>query len=337
MREAMFYEKLEDHAVKCGLCPHRCVIQEGRRGICGVRENRGGILYSLVYGRAISSAIDPIEKKPLFHFYPGSDAYSIATVGCNLRCKNCQNYQISQMPKEIGQIEGMEISPEKIVEEANSAGCKSIAYTYTEPTIWFEYAFDTSILASKRGIKNIFVTNGYITEEALETAGNYIDAANIDLKSMREDFYRENCGGHLQPILDSIRLYKKLGIWIELTTLVIPTLNDSTEELQQIADFIVDIGEDIPWHVTRFYPHYQLTDLPPTPIETLQKAREIGLESGLRYVYEGNVPGEGGENTYCWNCNKMLIRRLGYRILNNEIEKSKCRFCREEIDGIGMG
>ncbi|UCD73302.1 MAG: AmmeMemoRadiSam system radical SAM enzyme [Candidatus Bathyarchaeota archaeon] len=336
MKGAMFYGELEDQAVRCGLCPHRCVIQEKKRGICGVRENQEGKLYSLVYGRAISCAIDPIEKKPLFHFYPGSEAYSIATVGCNLRCGNCQNYQISQMPKDGGRIEGTEIPPEKVVEEARSAECKSIAYTYTEPTIWFEYAYDTSIIASKKGIKNVFVTNGYITEEALKTAARHLDAANIDLKSMREDFYRENCGGHLQPVLDSIRLYKKLGIWIELTTLVIPTLNDSTEELQQIADFIVSVGKEIPWHVTRFYPHYKLLNLPPTPIETLQRAREIGLESGLKYVYEGNVPGEGGENTYCWNCGKILIRRLGYRILTNEIKDSRCRFCRERIDGKGM-
>jgi pyruvate formate lyase activating enzyme len=336
MREAMFYEELEDQAVKCGLCPHRCVIQENKKGVCGVRENQEGKLYSLVYGRSISCAIDPIEKKPLFHFYPGSQAYSIATVGCNLRCGNCQNYQISQMPKDGGRIEGTEIPPQKVVEEAHSARCKSIAYTYTEPTIWFEYAYDTSIIASKKGIKNVFVTNGYITEEALKTAARHLDAANIDLKSMREDFYRENCGGRLQPVLDSIRLYKELGIWIELTTLVIPTLNDSTEELQQIADFIVSVGKEIPWHVTRFHPQYKLLNLPPTPIETLKKAREIGLESGLKYVYEGNVPGEGGENTYCWNCGKILIRRLGYSILTNEIKDSRCRFCRERIDGKGM-
>lgn len=337
MKEAMFYEELEDHTVRCCLCPHRCVIQEDKRGICGVRENQEGKLFSLVYGRAISCAIDPIEKKPLFHFYPGSKTYSIATVGCNLRCGNCQNYQISQMPKESGRIEGTKIPPEKVVEEAHSAGCKSIAYTYTEPTIWFEYAYDTSIIASKKEIKNVFVTNGYVTKEALKTAGRHLDAANIDLKSMRESFYRENCGGHLQPVLDSIRLYKDLGIWIELTTLVIPTLNDSTEELRQIADFIVSVGKEIPWHVTRFHPYYRLLDLPPTPIEILQRAREIGLESGLRYVYEGNVPGEGGENTYCWNCGKILIRRLGYSILTNEIRDSKCRFCRERIDGKGMG
>jgi pyruvate formate lyase activating enzyme len=240
------------------------------------------------------------------------------------------------MPKDGGRIEGTEIPPQKVVEEAHSARCKSIAYTYTEPTIWFEYAYDTSIIASKKGIKNVFVTNGYITEEALKTAARHLDAANIDLKSMREDFYRENCGGRLQPVLDSIRLYKELGIWIELTTLVIPTLNDSTEELQQIADFIVSVGKEIPWHVTRFHPQYKLLNLPPTPMETLKKAREIGLESGLKYVYEGNVPGEGGENTYCWNCGKILIRRLGYSILTNEIKDSRCRFCRERIDGKGM-
>ena len=336
MREAMLYEGLKDHVVKCGLCPHMCTIQENGRGICGVRENRDGRLYSQVYGKAVSCAIDPIEKKPLFNFYPGSDAYSIATVGCNLRCRNCQNYEISQMPKETGRIEGMNTPPKKIVKEAHSAGCTSIAYTYTEPTIFFEYAYDTSTIASKKGIKNVFVTNGYITKQALKEIAPYLDSANIDLKSMREEFYREICGAQLQPVLDSISLYKDLGIWIELTTLVIPTLNDSSEELRRIADFIVGLGEEIPWHVTRFYPHYRLLDLPPTPIETLRRAREIGLEAGLRYVYEGNVPGEGGENTYCWSCGKLLIRRYGYRILANEIKDSKCRFCGEKIDGIGL-
>lgn len=336
MREAMLYEELKDHVVKCGLCPHMCTIQENDRGICGVRENRDGRLYSQVYGKAVSCAIDPIEKKPLFNFYPGSDAYSIATVGCNLRCRNCQNYEISQMPKETGRIEGMNTPPKKIVKEAHSAGCTSIAYTYTEPTIFFEYAYDTSTIASKKGIKNVFVTNGYITKQALKEIAPYLDSANIDLKSMREEFYREICGAQLQPVLDSISLYKDLGIWIELTTLVIPTLNDSSEELRRIADFIVGLGEEIPWHVTRFYPHYRLLDLPPTPIETLRRAREIGLEAGLRYVYEGNVPGEGGENTYCWSCGKLLIRRYGYRILANEIKDSKCRFCGEKIDGIGL-
>ncbi len=332
----MLYEKQEDRITKCILCPHMCAIRENKRGICGVRENRDGKLYSLVYGKAVSCAIDPIEKKPLFNFYPGSEAYSIATVGCNLKCRNCQNYQISQMPKETGRIEGTNVPPERIVEEAHSAGCTSIAYTYTEPTIFFEYAYDTSIIASKRGIKNVFVTNGYITKRALEEIGPYLDAANIDLKSMREGFYRDICGARLQPVLDSINLYKKLGVWIELTTLIIPTLNDSAEELRRIAEFIVDLGEEIPWHVTRFYPHYRLLDLPPTPIETLRRAREIGLEAGLRYVYEGNVPGEGGENTYCWNCGKLLIRRHGYSILADEIRDSKCRFCGEKIDGTGL-
>ncbi len=336
MKEAMFYQKLQARGTKCGLCPHRCTIQEDQRGICGVRENREGRLYSLAYGKAVSCAIDPIEKKPVFHFHPGSYAYSIATVGCNFRCRNCQNYEISQMPRKTGRIEGEDIPPEMIVREARSARCRSIAYTYTEPTVFFEYAYDTSILASKNGIKNVFVTNGYITREPLMKIAPYLDAANIDLKSMRDEFYRKNCGASLQPVLEAIKLYKELGVWIELTTLIIPTLNDSPEELRSIADFIATVGKEIPWHVTRFYPHYELLDLPPTPIETLRKAREIGIDSGLRYVYEGNVPGEGGENTYCWNCGKLLIRRYGYSILTNEIRDSKCRFCGKEIDGIEL-
>ena len=293
MREAMFYERLEGNLVKCNLCSHRCRIPESKRGVCGVRENRDGTLYSLVYGRAVAQAVDPIEKKPLFHFYPGSRIFSIATVGCNFRCLNCQNYDISQMPREYGSIIGESLLPEEIVEKAKRYGCRSIAYTYTEPTVFFEYAYETAKLASKEGIKNVFVTNGYITEEALRELAPYLDAANIDLKGFSEEFYRKVCGARLEPVLESIKLHRELGIWVEVTTLIIPTLNDSEEVLKGIAEFISGVGEDIPWHVSRFYPAYKLIDLPPTPPETLRKARKIGLEAGLRYVYQGNVPGEG--------------------------------------------
>lgn len=336
MREANFYEKLKNDSVKCNLCSHRCSrIADGERGICGVRENRNGKLYSLVYGRVIARNLDPIEKKPFFHFLPGTMAYSIATVGCNFRCGNCQNYDISQMAKEHGTIVGQKMSPEEIVSAAKRSNCSSIAYTYSEPTIFFEYALNIAKLAKKVGIKNIFVTNGYITREALNKIAPYLDAANIDLKSYTENFYQKNCGAHLQPVLNSIKLHKKLGIWTEITTLIIPTLNDTEEELRQIAEFIKkEAGPETPWHITAFHPTYKLIDLPPTTIPILRRAREIGLKVGLYYVYEGNVPGEEGENTYCHTCQKILIRRFGYRILENNIKDSVCPFCGAKIEGI---
>jgi pyruvate formate lyase activating enzyme len=331
----MFYEKLDDKRVNCNLCSHRCSqIADTKRGICGVRENRDGTLYSLVYGKTVARSVDPIEKKPLFNFLPGSSAYSIATVGCNFRCDNCQNYDISQLPKEQGAIVGADVYPEEIVLAAKLSNCQSIAYTYSEPTIFFEYALDIAKHAKEEGIRNVFVTNGYITPEALKEISPYLDAANIDLKSFSDDFYRKRCGAHLEPVLDSIRLYKKLGIWTEITTLIIPTLNDSEEELRKIAEFISEVGKDTPWHISQFYPTYKLMNLPQTPVEALRKAREIGQEAGLKYVYEGNVRGEEGENTYCPNCQKLLIRRLGYRIHENKITNSKCSYCGTEIDGL---
>lgn len=335
--EAMLYEKLADGKVRCNLCNHRCLILESKRGVCQVRENNDGTLYSLVYGRLVSRAIDPIEKKPLFHFYPGTDSYSIATVGCNFRCLQCQNYEISQYPKEHdGLIIGQEFPPEVIVEEAERYNCETIAYTYVEPTIFFEYAYDTAKLAHQQEIKNIFVSNGYMTEEATRLLAPYLDGINIDLKSFRDESYKEVFGARLQPVLDTIKLMKKLGIWVEVTTLVIPTINDSEEELKEIARFIRDVGAGVPWHVTRFHPTYKLRELPPTPVKTLRRAREIGLEAGLRYVYEGNVPGEGGENTYCYKCGELLIRRWGFSLLNYLIKDGSCPNCGTAIDGVGL-
>ncbi|RIJ93707.1 MAG: AmmeMemoRadiSam system radical SAM enzyme, partial [Candidatus Brocadia sp.] len=302
MKEAMFFEKLGDDKVKCYLCRHHCIINEGKKGICRVRENRAGTLYSLVYRKLISENIDPIEKKPLFHFYPGSTALSVATVGCNFRCMNCQNYEISQLPGGQDPIAGKDIAPEKIVEDAVRNQCKSIAYTYTEPTIFFEYAYEIAKIASQQSVKNVFVTNGYITREALATIKPYLHAVNIDLKSFSSQTYKKIYGAQLEQVLDGIRSYKEMGIWIEITTLIIPEINDSASELRQIAGFIKSVGPEIPWHVSRFYPRYRLMGKPPTPVDTLKMARNIGLEVGLRYVYEGNVPGEGGENTYCYHC-----------------------------------
>jgi len=337
MKEAMLYEKLSEGNVTCRLCNHRCTIKDGNYGICGVRQNRDGSLYTLVYDKIVASHVDPIEKKPLFQFYPGSTAYSIATVGCNFRCRHCQNSDISQFPFEKkGYIVGDEIKPEEIATKAERAGCTSIAYTYTEPTVFYELAYETAQKAHERGIKNIFVSNGYMTPEALEQISPYLDGMNIDLKAFTGKFYKEICGASLEPVLNTIRLSKQLGIWVEVTTLVIPKLNDSAEELRGIAEFIRDVDEGIPWHISQFYPTYKLTNLPRTPIETLHRAREIGLESGLRYVYEGNVPGKGNENTYCHRCGEILIERWGYSILKKTVTDNQCPSCRSPVAGVGL-
>ena len=337
MKEAMLYDKLGDGKVKCSLCNHRCTITPLKRGICGVRENREGVLYSLVYNKAISRNIDPIEKKPVFHLFPGSESFSIATAGCNFKCLHCQNSDISQMPRDQDLIPGRDIEPKEIVSQALQYNCKSISYTYTEPTIFFEYAYDTAEVAHKEGIKNVFVTNGYMTKEALHTIRPYLDAANVDLKSFSDDFYKEICGARLNFVLDSIRTLKELGVWIEITTLIIPTLNDGEEELKSIAEFIREVGEEIPWHVSAFHPTYKLLDRPRTSAKMLHRAREIGLGVGLRYVYCGNITGEEGENTYCYNCKELLIQRYGYQILKNRIKDGLCPDCEAKIDGIGLG
>ncbi len=337
MKEAMLYERLPEGKVRCGLCAHRCVIADGRKGICQVRENRGGTLYTLVYGRAITQHVDPVEKKPLLHFHPGTRAYSIATAGCNFRCRWCQNWDISQMVRERHLVVGEEASPEYIVSAAEKSGCHSIAYTYTEPTIFFEYAYDTARLAHEAGLANIYVTNGYMTEEMLETFHPYLDAANVDLKAFRDETYRKYVGARLQPVLDAMKVMKRLGIWLEVTTLVIPDINDGDGELKDAADFVAnELGVDTPWHISRFSPAYQMTDVPPTPVETLRRAREIGLEAGLRYVYVGNVAAEA--NTVCHACGHMLIRRSGHRILENHVQSDgRCPNCGTPVAGIGMG
>jgi pyruvate formate lyase activating enzyme len=335
MKEAMFYQKLDEGRVKCGLCRFHCLIGPGKRGHCRVRENRDGILYSLVYGRAVAEHVDPIEKKPLFHVLPGSRSYSIATVGCNFRCLHCQNYSISQPEAHAIENSGSFVPPETVVERAVAAGCRSIAYTYTEPTIFFEYAYDIAVLAKKAGLKNVFVTNGYITPEALALIAPYLDAANIDLKGFNDTFYREVVGAALKGVLDCIKDYKRHGIWLELTTLVIPHRNDSEAELRGIAEFIAnDVGPETPWHVTQFYPTYRLTDEPRTPVATLRTARRLGVEAGLRYVYEGNVPGEGGENSVCPSCGGLLIKRYGYIIEKNLLTRGRCPGCGGVVDGI---
>ena len=357
--EARFYQKLDEDKVLCTLCPHDCHISNGARGVCGVRYNHNGKLYTLVYDKLVAREVNPIEKKPLFHFHPGSYAYSIATVGCNLRCSFCQNWQISQWPKDhlpkhleaeteqstefiCPQLEKIErgivgetVSPQSIVQSAKSTGCLSISYTFTEPTIFYELAYDTAVIAREQGIKNSFVSNGFISEAPLRQLATVLDAANIDLKFFKEASYRHISRARMQPILDAIQLYHELGVWLEITTLVISGINDSDEELKQIASFIYNLDPAIPWHVTQYYPAYKM-EQPATSLATLRRAREIGLETGLRYVYEGNVPGEGGENTYCYQCGALLIERFGFYVRQNRIIENCCPECQTQIDGIGM-
>jgi len=337
MKEAMFYEATSDNTVHCNLCNHRCKIHDGKRGICGVRHNQGGILYSLVYGKVIAEHIDPIEKKPLFHFLPGSRAFSIGTVGCNFHCRFCQNFDISQYPREHqGEIAGRDRTPAQLIALAKADRCESIAYTYTEPTIFYEFALDTAVLAREEGIKNVFVSNGFMSPEATRHIAPYLDAANIDIKAFSDAFYRKICNGRLDPVLETIRLMKALGIWVETTTLIIPGLNDGDDELRAIARFIKSVGVEVPWHVTQFYPTYAMLDKQRTPVDTLRRAREIGMAEGLRYVYEGNVPGEGGENTYCPSCRTALIERYGLELIRNRIKNGHCPECGNAIDGVGM-
>jgi len=290
MHEALLYEKIGNGKVRCDLCNHHCVISDKQRGICRVRENRGGKLYSLVYGKVIAKHIDPIEKKPLYRFLPKTSTFSIATIGCNFKCLHCQNADISQLSKISEEIFGEEITPQEIVTQTIKAKCPSISYTYTEPTIFLEYALDCMKLAHGKGLKNIWVSNGYMTKDALDVIGDYLDAVNIDLKAFTEKFYSEICGAKLQPVLDNLIDIKKRGIHLEITTLIIPGKNDSEEELKQVAEFIKkELGADVPWHVSRFFPTYKMADIEPTPVEKVLRAAEIGKEAGLKYVYAGNI------------------------------------------------
>jgi pyruvate formate lyase activating enzyme len=333
-REAMLWGPLEGGKVQCGLCAHRCVVAPGKQGICGVRENRDGRLETLVYGEVVAAHVDPIEKKPLYHFLPGSKALSVATAGCNFRCGFCQNWQISQSPRRKGRgIAGESFTPDDIVRAALDQGCRSISYTYTEPTIFFEYAFDTAKLAREAGLLNNFVTNGYMTAEALETVRPYLDAANVDLKAFKDETYRTVCGGRLEPVLDTIRLMRRLGIWVEVTTLVVPGLNDGEEETAAIARFIASVDPDIPWHLSRFHPDYQYTQASPTPVASLRAAAETGRREGLRYIYIGNVPGES-EDTLCRTCGFVLIRRQGFTVVGTALRDSRCPSCGTVLAGL---
>lgn len=326
-----FCEPLED-SLRCTLCPHNCLIREGRVGVCGVRGNIGGELIALNYGRLVAIHNDPIEKKPLFHFYPMSRSLSIATIGCNLFCLNCQNYSISQVRLDSPhkRCAGDYYRPEDILQMARSNGCLSISYTYAEPTIFSEFALDIMDIESE--IRHVFVTNGYMSDRLIDRLIKRLDAANIDLKSFSEDFYRRVCKGGVVPVLNTIKRFFEAGIHIEVTTLLIPTLNDSEDELREIASFLASISPEIPWHVSRYHPDYKL-DLPPTPSISIRKARELGYSCGLKYVYSGNLWDEEGENTYCFQCKNLLIKREGFYVKRCEIINGGCKHCGTPVYG----
>jgi len=331
-KEALLYQKIEAGKVRCLLCAHNCVIPESSFGICGVRKNEKGILYTHVYGEVIASHVDPIEKKPLYHFLPGSTSFSIATIGCNFKCGFCQNWEISQVSKRDRAQNTYEIKPEEVIRETKKHGCKSISYTYTEPTIFFEYALDVAKLAKKEGIYNNFVTNGFMTRDCLDTIKPYLDAANVDLKSYNDDFYKKVCKARLEPVKDSIVYMKKLGIWVEVTTLLIPGENDSDKELDELAAFLAGVGKDIPWHISRFHPDYQFNEYPSTPIESLTRARDLGKKHGLKYIYLGNVA--EGNDTNCHNCKALLVKRGYMDTERNAVKNGKCPSCGAKIEGV---
>jgi pyruvate formate lyase activating enzyme len=337
-KEAVLWEPAEERKVRCRLCNHRCVIDDGKLGRCCVRKNISGVLYSLNYDKVISANPDPIEKKPLFHFQPGTRSFSVATMGCNFRCEFCQNWQISQAAIENGRIDGEPIAPEQIIEAAVRSGCKSMAYTYTEPTIFMELCNDCGRLARQRGLMNVFVSNGYMTTEAIDFAADWLDGINVDLKAFSEDYYKRLCKARLQPVLDTIKyIAKETDIWLEITTLLVPGENDSEDELKKLAEFVVtEAGPDVPWHISRFHPQYKYADSVATPVSSLERAEQIGKEAGLHYVYLGNVPGARSESTCCYNCGRVVIDRFGYRIAANHIKNSCCPDCGTKIAGVAL-
>jgi pyruvate formate lyase activating enzyme len=333
IREAGFYEKLPNKKVKCKLCPRECVIDDRERGYCGVRENRGGTYYTLVHSRVCAANIDPIEKKPFFHFHPGTLAFSIATAGCNVNCKFCQNWEISQVRPE--QVTGDYMPPRRVTEIARQNRCRAVAYTYSEPVIYYEYMSDTAAAAREAGVKSVVVSGGYIQQEPLKRLCACVDAIKIDLKAFSEKFYKEVVNGELKPVLETLAAIRAAGTWNEIVYLVIPGLNDSEREFAGLAKWVkAELGPDVPLHFSRFYPQYLLKNVPPTPVATLERAKAIADTEGLHYVYVGNVPGHPGESTYCPKCRKPVVRRAGYSVEAIEIRSGKCRYCQQPIAGV---
>ncbi len=331
--QALFFEKLQDALVQCHLCPRNCVIAPAKRGYCGVRENRGGTLYTLVFAKPVAIHLDPIEKKPLFHFLPSTSAFSVATAGCNLKCKFCQNWEISQARPE--ELQYVYLEPQELVKKAVESKAATIAYTYTEPTIFYEYMLETAKLARSQGLRNIMHSNGYINEIPLRQLVKYLDAANIDLKGFSDDYYAKLTDSTLAPVLRSLKILREEGVHLEITNLLLPGFNDDPETIRKMCLWIKEnLGADTPLHFGRFFPMYKMTSLNPTPVETLEKARQIAMECGLNYVYIGNIAGHPAENTYCPRCKKTLIERRGYFVVEDNIVEGKCKFCGQEIKGV---
>lgn len=330
-KEAILYDKI-GKALNCKICERRCIISQGKAGFCQMRENDEGKLYSLNYAAASSVAVDPIEKKPLFHFYPGTTVFSLGSVGCNFRCKYCQNWGISQA--ELEHISTRDMLPEEAIRLTKEYGCKSIAWTYNEPTMWFEYTLDSAKLAKKEDIKTVYVTNGYMSEESFQEINPYLDAANIDLKGMSNKFYEDLCEARLKPVLDNIIRMHDAHIHIEVTNLLIPGYNDSKEDIKALISFMVEeVGVEVPLHFTRFFPQYQMQNIPPTNIESLQRAHDLAKESGMQYVYIGNAPTADGETTFCPECGEPIIKRDGFSVVSDELKKTrKCPKCKAPLN-----
>lgn len=337
MHPARLWKALADGTVQCRLCAHYCRLGQGQRGKCGVRECRDGALYTLVYDRVAAVNLDPVEKKPLYHFLPGSSTLSFGTMGCNLSCAFCQNASLSQPPRQGHPVTGERLTPDDLVQAALRSGAASISYTYSEPTIFFELMADTADLAHAKGLKNILVSNGFQSPHCLSALADRIDAANIDLKAMNEDFYERICGAKLAPVLANLIHMRRLGWWLEVTTLLIPGLNDDPDELRRLADFLVEkLGPDTPWHLSRFHPDYAMRDRPVTPLASLQQAHAIGREAGLHFVYLGNVPDNPYDRTLCPACGELLLDRSGFAVTAARTVGGVCPHCGAELPGVGL-
>ena len=333
LKECMFYKRHPEAEVECEMCPRKCRVGDIERGYCGVRENRDGAYYSLVYGLPCAVHIDPIEKKPLFHFHPGTNAFSLGTAGCNMDCKFCQNWEMSQARPE--QTDNVYLPPREVIRRAGQASCTSVAFTYSEPgVVAYEYMLDTAIAGNKFGIKTVMISNGYINREPMLDSAKHLGAVKVDLKAFTEKYYKELCDATLKPVLETLVLLKNSGTWYEIVYLVLPTLNDSDSELASMSRWVVqELGPDVPLHFTRFYPIYKMKKLPQTPISALERARKIAMNAGLHYAYVGNVPGHEGENTYCPSCGKIVVRRIGYSIVEKKLSAGRCSYCKTRIAG----
>jgi len=333
LKEVMFYKKMPDLKIQCQICPKQCQIADLERGYCGNKENKGGTYYSLVYGQPCAVHVDPIEKKPLFHYLPATAAFSLATAGCNFECRFCQNWNIAQYRPE--QIESICMAPDEVARQARARKAATIAYTYTEPVVFYEYMYDCARAGRRAGIGSVMISNGYINDEPLRALCQYLTGVKIDLKSFSDRFYRDHCSGELAPVLQTLQTLRELGIWLEIVVLVIPTLNDGHAEIRSMCGWIKDrLGADVPLHFSRFHPTYKITNLPPTPLRTLEMCHQTALEAGLHYVYLGNVMGHPAESTYCPGCRAIVIKRMGYTILKNNLREGKCGACGRPIPGV---